>query len=292
MSLDLNDADKQIAVLNKGFVRLIQIAGDDQLIVDAARVSYARQSPKSDDASLIDYLMEMRHTSPFEMVEVWFHLKMPIFIARQWVRHRTAGMNEISGRYSEMKDDFYLPELEELRVQDTVNRQGSGEELVADGWKHQRSMDDDQRQLYAHYQEYLSAGVSKEIARVNLPLALYTEFYWKIDLHNLFHFLNLRLDSHAQPQIRVYAEAMLELIEASVPKSVKSFKRHVLNSEKFSEDELRWLKETLMIDMTDYANRVDIWKRIGGDPTMRSRNDRKRKAFFSKLGLEEPTDVE
>lgn len=292
MGLELNMHEDQIPVLNKGFVRLIQIAGDDQMIVDAARVSYGRQKARSEDAALIDYLMEMHHTSPFEMVELWFHIKMPIFVARQWVRHRTASLNEVSGRYTELPAEFFMPDEDDLRVQDTVNRQGSGSELIKDGWKHLTQMDDDQRKIFSSYKMHLDSGMSKEIARINLPLSTYTEMYWKIDLNNFFRMMQLRLDSHAQKQIRVYAEAMMQLVEPKLPYSVASFRRHRLEATTFSADEMRWLKEILMLDMTDYANQVEVWKRMGGDPTMRSRADRKRSKFFQKLGIPVPTGVE
>ena len=182
--------DREFPVLDHGFIRLVDYMGNDAAIVQAARVSYGKGTKKvSQDRGLIRYLMRNRHTSPFEMVEFKFHVKLPIFVARQWIRHRTANVNEYSGRYSVMKEEFYLPPPDQVRTQSTVNKQGRSDEDVPDDLK-QKLLDyltASQHDAYRHYNEYIEHGLARELARINLPLSLYTEWYWKIDLHNLFH---------------------------------------------------------------------------------------------------------
>lgn len=231
--------DRVIPVLDKGFVRLVDYMGGDQRIVQAARVSYG-EGTKSfrQDKGLINYLLRNDHTSPFEQVILTFHCKMPIFVARQWVRHRTARLNEISGRYSVMRDEFYVPELDQMLGQSDDNKQARSDELVADGNQMREQLIEDQRALYSHYKEMVDGGLAREIARTNLPLSLYTEWYWQCDLHNLFHFLRLRLDSHAQYEIRVYAEAMAECCRAVAPMAWEAFEEHKLGSVSFSQSEL------------------------------------------------------
>ncbi len=211
-------------VLDKGFVRLVDSMGDDSSVVQAARVSYQKGTKtKKEDAKLISYLMKNRHTTPFEMVEFKFHAKMPIFVARQWVRHRTANINEVSARYSVLPADFYIPEA--LREQDMKNKQGSL--VVHNSNKDNKNIErilQHSIKAYMLYEKLLKDGVGREMARIVLPLNIYTEWYWKIDLHNLLNFLRLRLDKHAQYEIRVYAEAMLKIIEDIVPVSVKTFR--------------------------------------------------------------------
>ena len=214
---------KAIPVLDHGFVRVIDYMGTDSAIVQAARVSYGKGTKKvNEDAGLINYLLRHRHTTPFEMCEIKFHIKLPIFIARQWIRHRTANVNEYSGRYSIMDKEFYLPAPEHLAAQSQNNRQGRGDVL-------------DAQQSYAHYEEMMNcdeagnvfdeskSGLARELARMNLPVNFYTQWYWKIDLHNLMHFLSLRADGHAQYEIRVYAEAMLGMLKAWVPITYQAF---------------------------------------------------------------------
>jgi thymidylate synthase (FAD) len=244
-----NVLNKEFKCLNHGFVRLVDVMGDDSSIVQAARVSYG-QGTKTirEDRGLINYLLAHAHTSPFEMVEFKFHCKMPIFVARQWIRHRTASVNEISGRYSEMKDDFYVPEIGKVNIQSKDNKQGRGEELEIELQKSIiNSMTEEQKKSYENYQSYLEKGTAKELARIDLPLSLYTEWYWKIDLHNLFHFLRLRLDSHAQYEIRVFGEAMYEIVKECCPMASEAFEEHVLHSKKFSKTEMNALKEILQI---------------------------------------------
>ena len=241
--------NKQIDCLDKGFVRLVDYMGDDSAIVQAARVSYGKgtKSVKM-DRELIRYLMRHHHTSPFEMVEFKFHVKLPIFVARQWIRHRTANVNEYSGRYSEMKNEFYLPELEQLRHQSEMNRQARGSEHLAkkDANLILKKLGKTQDHLFNEYEYYLSKDLARELSRINLPLSTYTEWYWKIDLHNLLHFLRLRMDWHAQYEIRVYAEKIVDLIKPIVPLTYQAFEDYTVNSMCFSKQEIAILN--LMID--------------------------------------------
>ena len=235
---------REYRVLDKGFVRLVDYMGGDARIVQSARVSY-QDGTKTvrEDAALIDYLVRHKHTSPLEQVVLTFHLKMPIFVARQWLRHRTARLNEISGRYSVMRDEFYLPEAREVRRQSVVNKQGRSEGEVPVPLQ-QRTLEllqTGQADAYAGYQELLDEDVARELARINLPLSLYTEMYWQIDLHNLFHFLKLRLDAHAQAEIRAYAGVMAELARAVAPLAYGAFEEHLLYAKTFSRSELELL---------------------------------------------------
>ncbi|WP_032112894.1 FAD-dependent thymidylate synthase [Candidatus Paracaedibacter symbiosus] len=226
-----------IPVLDHGFIRVVDYMGDDNAVVQAARVSYGKGTKKvSEDQGLINYLLRHRHSTPFEMCEIKLHIKLPIFIARQWIRHRTANVNEYSARYSIMDKEFYIPTPENLALQSTVNHQGRGETI--DSQKAQRILDllkTDALRAYDHYQELLNhdeegnvldpthEGIARELARMNLPVNYYTQWYWKIDLHNLMHFLSLRADSHAQYEIRVYAEAMLDILQKWVPMTYDAF---------------------------------------------------------------------
>jgi thymidylate synthase (FAD) len=240
--------DQEIKVLDHGFVRLVDYLGGDQRIVQAARVSYgAGTKTVREDRGLIHYLMKHEHTSPFEQVVLTFHAKMPIFVARQWVRHRTARLNEISGRYSVMRDEFYVPTPDTLRVQSADNKQARGEEALPpdEARRVAEEMREDQARLYEHYEEMLRVGLAREIARANLPLALYTEWYWQIDLHNLLRFLRLRLDSHAQYEIRVYAEAMAVCARAVAPLAYQAFEEHVMGAVRFSRAECQALAALL-----------------------------------------------
>lgn len=230
--------DQEIPVLDKGFVRLVDYLGGDQRIVQAARVSYgAGTKSYREDRGLIHYLMRNDHTSPFEQVALTFHAKMPVFVARQWVRHRTARLNEISGRYSVMRDEFYVPRPEALRGQSADNKQARSEEVVPEAEALAAMIEEEQSASYATYQKYLERGLAREVARINLPLSLYTEWYWQIDLHNLFHFLHLRMDAHAQYEIRVYAEAMARCAQAVAPMAYEAFEEHKLGAVKFSRSE-------------------------------------------------------
>jgi thymidylate synthase (FAD) len=235
----------EIKCLDKGFVRLVDVMGDDSAIVQAARVSYGKGTKSiTEDRSLIRYLIRHKHTSPFEMVEFKFHVKLPIFIARQWIRHRTANVNEYSGRYSEMPDDFYLPELCQIKPQSLFNKQGRAEDCLPPEKAAVIAgiMENTQKQLFSEYTEFLENDVAREIARINLPLSTYTEWYWKIDLHNLFHFLRLRMDSHAQYEFRVYGKAIADIVSQIVPIAYEAFEDYTLNSVTFTKAEFEALK--------------------------------------------------
>jgi thymidylate synthase (FAD) len=240
--------DKEIPCLDKGFVRLVDYLGGDERIVQSARVSYgAGTKTLREDKGLINYLMKNDHTSPFEQVILTFHCKMPVFVARQWVRHRTARLNEISGRYSVMKDEFYLPEADQVRLQSQVNKQARGDEVIPpdDALALIGRLEREQKETYSHYEEMIESGLARELARINLPLSLYTEWYWQIDLHNLFHFIHLRADAHAQYEIRVYAEALAECAKAVAPLAYEAFEEHRMYAVKFSRSECRALAEML-----------------------------------------------
>ncbi len=240
--------NREYKVLDHGFVRLVDCMGDDAAIVQAARVSYGEGTKKvSEDRGLIRYLMRRRHTSPFEMVEFKFHVKLPIFVARQWIRHRTANVNEYSGRYSVMKQEFYIPQPGDIRYQSTVNKQGRSEEEVPDELKQKlvEYLQKSQRESYENYQEFVETGLARELARIGLPLSLYTEWYWKIDLHNLFHFLRLRMDAHAQWEIQQYAQVMADIVKTVCPLAYEAFVDYSLNAAFFSGPELKALQPYL-----------------------------------------------
>jgi len=251
---------KAVPVLDHGFVRVIDYMGTDSAIVQAARVSYGAGTKKvNEDAGLINYLLRHRHTTPFEMCEIKFHIKLPIFIARQWIRHRTANVNEYSGRYSIMDKEFYIPAPEHLAAQSQSNRQGRGD--VLEGKEAARVLEilkADSVNAYAHYEEMMNAdeagniideskpGLARELARMNLPVNFYTQWYWKIDLHNFMHFLSLRADSHAQYEIRAYANVMLEMFKAWLPITYQAFIDYKVGGAQFSAKGLEVIKQ--MID--------------------------------------------
>ena len=223
-------------VLDHGFVRVVDYMGDDGAVVQAARVSYGRGTRRvSEDAGLIRYLMRHRHSTPFEMCEIKYHVKLPIFVARQWIRHRMANVNEYSARYSILDREFYIPAPEHLAAQSDSNRQGRGDVLQgAEAEAVLRLLREDATLTYDHYAEMLNEGgadparrgLARELARMNLTLNTYTQWYWKSDLHNLLGFLSLRADSHAQYEIRVYADAMLETVRAWVPATFAAFQEY------------------------------------------------------------------
>ena len=240
--------DREFKCLNAGFVRLVDYMGGDESIVQAARVSYGKGTKTvREDRGLIRYLMRHAHTTPFEMVELKFHVKLPIFVARQWIRHRTANVNEYSGRYSVMKDEFYVPGHGSIHYQSAENKQGRASGEVPDSLRQKvlEILTASQRAMYNEYEKMLEAEIARELARINLPLSLYTEWYWKIDLHNLFHFLQLRMDPHAQYEIRVYGEAMAEIAKRVVPLAWEAFEDYVLKAERFSRLELTVITERL-----------------------------------------------
>jgi thymidylate synthase (FAD) len=245
-----------IPVLDHGFVRVVDYMGDDAAIVQAARVSYGRGTrAANEDRGLIRYLMRHRHSTPFEMCEIKYHVKLPIFVARQWIRHRTANVNEYSARYSILDREFYIPAPEHLAAQSAVNRQGRG--AVLEGEEAARVLDllrTDAMRNYDHYLEMLNedeqgkaldesrAGLARELARMNLTLNAYTQWYWKTDLHNLFHFLSLRADAHAQYEIRAFADAMMGTVEAWVPMACAAFRDYRLGAVTFSAQMLGIVK--------------------------------------------------
>ena len=228
-----------------GFVKLLDVMGDDEEVENSARISYGEGTRKVNQTrNLIRYLMRHKHTSPFEMCEVKFHLKLPIFIMRQLVRHRTANLNEYSGRYSVMSNEFYLPEGDYLAKQSTTNNQGRGEPLESQGllqFEFNRIYDG----ASMAYQVLLEHDLSREVSRAVLPVANYTECIWKIDLHNFFHFVKLRSDSHAQREIRDYADAMYELVKPNFPICCEAFEDYIQGATTFSKQEMGVIKELL-----------------------------------------------
>jgi len=237
---------KERQIHKHGFVRLIDVMGDDNSIADAARVSYGKGTrTASDNRNLIRYLVRHKHTSPLEMVEVKFHLKLPIFVMRQLVRHRTASLNEYSGRYSIMSDDFYEPSEEYIQPQSKFNNQGRDGEMP-DTWKEKyaRTINDITYKCQVAYKNLIGVGslshggLARELARIVLPVSNYTECYWKMDLHNFFHFCQLRMDDHAQQEIQDYAKVMFELVKPEVPISAEAFEDYSLNSISLSRMEV------------------------------------------------------
>lgn len=262
----MNDAireliGREIRCLDKGFIRLVDVMGDDDSIVQAARVSYGTGTKKVlQDRGLIRYLMRHLHTTPFEMVEFKFHVKLPIFVARQWIRHRTANVNEYSGRYSEMRDEFYVPDAGQIRQQSQTNKQGRADEPFEpeEAQRIRDLMSDAQQKQYSDYKLMLDANLARELARINLPVSNYTEWYWKIDLHNLFHFLRLRMDHHAQYEIRVYGMAIANIVRAAVPLAYEAFEDYILHAQQFSSGELKVLAAHLK-PLPEDENALSEW---------------------------------
>jgi len=248
-----------LPVLDHGFVRVIDYMGDDAAVVQAARVSYGRGTKRvQEDRGLIRYLMRHRHTTPFEMCEIKLHIKLPIFVARQWIRHRTANVNEYSGRYSVMDREFYVPAPEHLAAQSQSNRQGRGEVLQGEeAAEVLEILKRDAAQAYAHYERMLNlredgtpiaedrTGLARELARMNLPVNFYTQWYWKCDLHNLLHFLSLRADSHAQYEIRAYAETILQVVKRWVPLTAEAYEDYIAGGLRLSRHELEVVRRLL-----------------------------------------------
>lgn len=256
-------------VLDHGFIRVVDYAGDDASIVQAARVSYGKGTKAiNQDQGLINYLMRHRHTTPFEMCDIKFHIKLPIFIARQWIRHRTASVNEYSARYSILGDEFYVPEKQHLAAQSQTNRQGRADEVLppelAD--KVLRTLKDDAENCYDHYIKMMnedsqgniidedSVGLTRELARMNLTLNYYTEWYWKINLHNLFHFIALRADPHAQYEITAYANVMLDIVRRWVPFASHAFEEYRMNAANFSKTEIENVRKMLQGENITHEN--------------------------------------
>jgi len=239
-----------LPVLDHGFIRVVDYMGDDGAVVQAARVSYGRGTRKlREDQGLINYLMRHRHTTPFEMCEIKLHVKLPIFVARQWIRHRTANVNEYSARYSVLDNEFYLPRPEHLAAQSAANRQGRGEVLnAAEAARVLALLQDDAGRAYRDYADMLNQdqagrvldpsrqGLARELARMNLSLSFYTQWYWKIDLHNFLHFVSLRADDHAQYEIRAYAEVMREqILKRWVPMTHAAFMQYQAGGVRLSD---------------------------------------------------------
>ncbi|XWO14045.1 Thymidylate synthase ThyX [Candidatus Hepatincola sp. Pdp] len=263
ISVDLeNILYEQFNVLDSGFIRVIDYMGNDSSIAQAARVSYGKGTKTiSDDTGLIRYLLRYKHTTPFEMCEIKFHIKAPIFVARQWLRHRTANVNEYSARYSILDESYYLPDHEQIKVQSVSNKQGRGESFSKKTTNEiVNNLNIASKEAVKLYQELLTIadsesnkqGLAKELARIILPVNMYTQFYWKIDLHNLLHFLMLRADSHAQYEIRVYAEKMLELVAKWVPITYQAFLDYTVNSHTFSAKEMAVLHKIINNEKVDY----------------------------------------
>ncbi len=250
---------KPIEVLDHGFIRVIDYMGDDSSIVQSARVSYGKGTKKiSNDKGLIKYLMRHRHSTPFEMCEIKFHIKLPIFIARQWIRHRTANVNEYSARYSILDKEFYIPSAENLAAQSAINNQGRGDALTDDEASNViQILKKDAEQTYSNYETLLNessegniideskSGIARELARMNLTLNTYTQWYWKIDLNNLLHFLALRADDHAQYEIRVYADAMLDVVKKWVPLTYEAFEDYRIGGTELSAKEVNLIRKLL-----------------------------------------------
>jgi thymidylate synthase (FAD) len=248
-----------LPVLDHGFVRVVDYMGDDAAIVQAARVSYGKGTRQaSQDEGLIRYLMRHRHTSPFEMCEIKLHVKLPMFIARQWIRHRTANVNEYSARYSILDKEFYVPAADQLAVQSSINNQGRGEAINRnDAEKILDLMKGDAAQAFNSYEQLINSdadgkpvdaerpALARELARIGLPLSTYTQWYWKTDLHNLFHFMALRADSHAQYEIRVYADVIRDIANRWVPLASKAFEDYRLHGVELSRDAIEVVRRRL-----------------------------------------------
>lgn len=239
-----------IPVLDHGMIRVIDYMGDDSAIVQAARVSYGSGTKSvSNDRGLIRYLMRHWHSTPFEMCEIKLHVKLPVFVARQWIRHRTANVNEYSARYSILDGEFYIPDPEHLAKQSKQNNQGRGELLSAkDAEAVRQLLMRDAKRAYDGYEAMIDEdgiGLARELARMNLPTNIYTQWYWKTDLHNLFHFLRLRADRHAQYEIRAYAEAICNVVKQWVPLAYEAFEDFRLHAQEFSRQEMDALKAIL-----------------------------------------------
>jgi len=267
-------------VLDHGFVRVIDYMGDDAAICQAARVSYGKGSRSvRDDDGLIRYLMRHRHSTPFEMCEVKFHVKLPIFVARQWIRHRTANVNEYSARYSILDREFYIPATEHLAAQSTANNQGRGAPLTGEEAAHVLDiLKADSARCYDNYEAMIGRegqqGLARELARMNLPANVYTQWYWKVDLHNLFHFLCLRADSHAQYEIRVYAETIRDIVAEWVPAAYRAFADYRMGGAELSATGLGCVRRMLRGEEVTQENSgmskgewrefTELWKEPAG----------------------------
>ncbi len=247
-------------VLDHGFIRVVDYMGDDAAICQAARVSYGRGTKSvQNDAGLIRYLMRHWHSTPFEMCEIKLHVKLPVFVARQWIRHRTANVNEYSARYSILDREFYIPAPDQLAAQSVVNNQGRGAAL--EGAEAARVLDilkTDSNRAYDNYEAMISdegqSGLARELARMNLPTNIYTQWYWKVDLHNLFHFLRLRADAHAQYEIRVYADAICKVVADWVPAAYGAFEDYRLGGANLSGKSMDCIRKMIKGEQVTQEN--------------------------------------
>lgn len=265
----------RMPVLDHGFIRVVDYMGNDEAIVQAARVSYGEKKAKTleENRALIRYLMRNRHTSPFEMCEIKLHVKLPIFVARQWIRHRTASVNEISGRYTVLDNEFYVPAIEDVAKQSKSNKQGRENSAMDSATANEilQILKADSLQSYSRY-EYLieDKELTRELARTRLTLNFYTQWYWKINLHNLLHFIGLRADSHAQKEIRDYADAICNIVKSWVPFTWEAFEDYRLKGAYFSAEEIRWIKESLSENRSLDTLKLSVSE---------------KKEFLAKLGL-------
>lgn len=282
---------RQHNVLDHGMIRVVDYMGNDAAVVQAARVSYgAGTKTPSDDRSLIRYLMSHQHTTPFEMCEIKLHVKLPIFVARQWIRHRTASVNEYSARYSILDREFYFPEVGDIAKQSQSNKQGREEGLDLD-------LDDlsaeeirailmhDANRAYDSYEELVNEdgyGLARELARMNLPTNIYTQWYWKVNLHNLLNFLRLRADSHAQMEIRVYAEIICDIVRQWCPATFEAFEDYVLNACRFSRMEMEVVRA-----LAEKAAAGTAPNFVSDLTSLGDLNVREQREFLAKLGVSE-----
>ena len=256
----------RIAVLDKGFIRLVDYMGDEGAIVQAARISYGKGTKStSQDAALLRYLLRNGHTTPFEMCEIKLHVKLPVFVARQWVRHRTASINEQSARYSVVPNEYYIPDASSLAEQSKINKQGRTEDalFVEDAEMVRQMLNSGAKRSFEDYETLLNADSSgdridparpqlaRELARIGLPLSAYTEWYWKVDLHNLLNFLRLRMDAHAQYEIRMYAQAIGDVVRQWVPVVYQAFEDHMLKATRLSNEAALVLRKWIAGDMVN-----------------------------------------
>lgn len=281
---------KKFQCLDQGFVYLVDYMGGDPSIVQAARVSYGLGTKTvNEDRGLIRYLMRHQHTTPFEMVELKFHVKMPIFVARQMIRHRTANVNEYSARYSILPDEFYVPSADHVTLQSTSNRQGGGEQVSPERAAEVIALiEREQRMVREGYETMLDWDIRRELARINIGVAAYTEWYWKNDLHNIFRFLELRMDDHAQYEIRVFAEAMAEIVRAVAPIAWEAFEDYRLSSSRYSRLEQETLANLLKTDRSAWpsedeilAAMPDVWQQRTAEGTLK--RNRERDEFLAKM---------
>lgn len=258
----VESTENPVKVLDHGFIRVVDYCGNETSVIKAARQSYAAEpTPRkaSEDRNLLRYLMRHRHTTPLEMCELSVQVKLPIFAARQWIRHRTANVNELSGRYTELPREFYIPDLEQIKAQSTNNKQGRGANIELTEASNIRDlMVADANISFDNYDVLLNVyDLARELARINLPLSTYTTWTWKVDLHNLLHFLSLRLDSHAQYEIRVYADIIWNWVQGWVPNIAEAFNDYRLEAVSFSKQEKEILQQMLSVHVNENWNKFD-----------------------------------